>query len=85
MGGVRPTLRPPDSPSARGPGSQHSMAQVAVPGGGIPWPPGAATPQMSRLAPDGSGQEALRAYRDDLVLDGKPFETTRLPVKPPPK
>jgi hypothetical protein len=37
---------------------------------------------MSRLAPDGSGQEALRAYRDDLVLDGKPFETTRLPVKP---
>jgi hypothetical protein len=28
---------PRDSPSARGPGSQQSVAQIAAPGGGIPW------------------------------------------------
>jgi hypothetical protein len=40
MGGVRPSLRPRDSLSARGPGSQHSMAQIAAPGGRHPLPPG---------------------------------------------
>ena len=40
MGGVRLSLRPRDSPSARGPGSQHSMAQIATPGGRHPLPPG---------------------------------------------
>ena len=39
-GRVRPSLRPRDSPSARGPGSQQRVARVAAPGGGISWPPG---------------------------------------------
>lgn len=58
MGGVRPTLRPPGQPIGPRAGSQHSMAQVAVPGGRHPLAPRAATPPMSRLAPDGSGQRS---------------------------
>ena len=56
MGGVRPTLRPRDSPSAPRAGSQHSMAQVAVPGGGIPWPPG---PQRAQLSTRSRGNRAV--------------------------
>ena len=60
MGGVRPSLRPRDSPSARGPGSQHSMAQIAAPGEGIPCPRG-------RNAPDGDAVQTAPGVGKLLV------------------
>ena len=77
-GRVRPTLRPRDSPSASGPGSEHRTAQVAVPGEGIPWPP-CRTPSDVEAGPDGSGQRSCWLdCRATALQVGGPVDPTRL-------